>query len=72
MDLSPFEPLIDELLEDLLAHHQRKRQAGLAQRKLVLYLVGNINNRTNLSEEFVEKWRNRCRKVDSISCGITQ
>ena len=63
MDLSPFEPLLDELLEDLVAHHE----AGLAQRKLVLMLEGD---KTNLSEEFVEKWRNRCEKVDSIYCRI--
>ena len=61
MDLSPYESLLDELLEDLVAHHE----AGLAQRKLRLLLRGN-----NLSEEFVEKWRNRCEKVDSIRCVI--
>ena len=68
MDLGPFESLLDELLEDLVAHHE----AGLAQRKLWLELVGNkiFNKRTNLSEEFVEKWRNRCEKVDSIDCTI--
>ena len=63
MNLAPFEPLLDELLEDLVAHHE----AGLAQRKLVLMLEGD---KTNLSEEFVEKWRNRCKKVDSIYCYI--
>ena len=68
MDLRPFESLIDELLEDLVAHHE----AGLAQRKLVLWLTGNkrFNRPTNLSREFVEKWRNRCEKVDSIHCRI--
>ena len=62
MDLSAFESLLDELLEDLVAHHE----AGLAQRKLELNLAW-----TNLSEEFVKKWRNRCEKVDSIHCRIT-
>ena len=66
MDLRPFEPLLDELLEDLVAHHE----AGLAQRKLWLRLEGGTYQPTNLSEEFVEKWRNRCEKVDSIYCGI--
>ena len=67
MNLAPFEPLLDELLEDLVAHHE----AGLAQRELRLWLYGdNIYQRTNLSEEFVEKWRNRCEKVDSIHCSI--
>ena len=69
MNLAPFESLLDELLEDLVAHHE----AGLAQRKLRLVLTGDKDwNPTNLSEEFVEKWRNRCEKVDSIRCGITQ
>ena len=62
-DLAPFESLLDELLEDLVAHHE----AGLAQRKLELWLWGD-----NLSEEFKKKWRNRCKKVDSIDCRITQ
>ena len=65
MDLAPFESLLDELLEGLVAHHE----AGLAQRKLVLMLEGLIQP-TNLSEEFVKKWRNRCKKVDSIDCLI--
>ena len=60
MNLRPFESLLDELLEDLVAHHE----AGLAQRELQLELL------TNLSKEFVEKWRNRCEKVDSIDCRI--
>ena len=63
MDLAPFEPLLDELLEDLVAHHE----AGLAQRKLRLELWGFKSIQpTNLSKEFEEKWRNRCEKVDSI------
>ena len=68
MDLRPFEPLLDELLEDLVAHHE----AGLAQRKLLLRLWGYkfYNKPTNLSEEFVEKWQNRCAKVDSIDYEI--
>ena len=66
MDLGPFESLLDELLEDLVAHHE----AGLAQRKLVLALEGGLKKPNNLSEEFMEKWRNRCEKVDSIHCLI--
>ena len=66
MNLRPFVPLLDELLEDLVAHHE----AGLAQRmlRLMLMLYGDKEHPTNLSEEFVEKWRNRCEKVDSIDC----
>ena len=65
MNLRPFQSLLDELLEDLVAHHE----AGLVQRRLVLMLEGLIQP-TNLSEEFVKKWRNRCKKVDSIDCLI--
>ena len=71
MNLAPFESLLDELFEDLVAHHQRKRKAGLAQRKLWLELrEGFFQQPTNLSDEFWEKWRNRCEKVDSIHCMI--
>ena len=81
MNLAPFESLLDELLEDLVAHHQRKREAGLAQKKrqvglaqwkLKLLLIGGkFSHQTpNLSDEFVEKWRNRCREVGSINCRI--
>ena len=70
MNLAPFESLLDELLDYLVAHHQRKREAGLAQRKLRLRLIGNKYDRSNLSDEFKEKWRNRCEKTDSIDCFI--
>ena len=66
MNLGPFESLFDELLEDLVAHHE----AGLARRRLLLVLTGYGSQPTHLSEEFVEKWRNRCKKVDSINCWI--
>ena len=65
MNLGPFESLLDELLEDLVAHHE----VGLAQEELELWLTGDAK-RTNLSKEFVAKWRNRCEKVDSIYCRI--
>ena len=61
MNLGPYESLLDELLEDLVAHHE----AGLAQRRLILRLECY-----SLSEEFAHKWRNRCKKVDSIDCMI--
>ena len=63
MNLHPQEALLDELLEDLVQHHE----AGLAQRKLRLQLGDN-----NFSEEFVKKWSNRCEKVDSIDCEINR
>ena len=49
MNLRPFESLLDELLEDLVAHHE----AGLAQRKLVLELIGKDEDWT--TDQFV--WR---------------
>ena len=66
MDLSPFESLLNELLEDLVAHH--KTQKG--QRKLNLELEGFTAYPTNLSKLFIQKWRERCRGVESIDCWI--
>ena len=63
MELKPHEALLDELLEDLVGHHE----AGLAQRKLVLQL-----GCSDLSEEFVKKWINRCWRIDSIDCMINR
>ena len=60
---------LDELLENLVGHHQSSKDAGLDQRRLVLRLGGGIIS-GNVSEEFVEKWRNGCKKVDSIDCRI--
>ena len=64
MNLASFESLLDDLLEDLVAHHE----VGLAQRKLELWLWEDDEHPTNLSEEFEEKWRNRCQSIDSIDC----
>ena len=66
MNLTPFESLLDELLGDLVAHHE----VGLAQRKLVLWLKGFEDEPTNLSEDFKKKWRNRCDGIKSIDCNI--
>ena len=68
MDLSPYESLLDELLENLVAHHETHK----GQRKLVLLLIGNkFIQPTNLSEGFKVKWRERCRGVESIHCVIS-
>ena len=66
IDLRPYERLVDELLEDLVAHHE----AGLAQRKLHLELVGFVADPTNFSWKFKEKWMNRCQRIHSIDCDI--
>ena len=70
LDLAPFQSLIDELLEDLVAHHQRKRKADLAQMNLSLRLKEFGSTRTNLSQSFIWKWRERCRGINSIDCEI--
>ena len=112
MNLEPFESLLDELLEDLVAHHeaglaQRKlrlkqsyletdpawrwmeennldkllqyilslcyeehHEVDLAQGKLRLEMIGNTFGPINLSDQFVEKWNQRCEKVDSIEYKI--
>ena len=57
MYLSPYEPLLDELLENLVAHHEVQK----GQRKLELMLTRDMDeNPTNLSDDFIEKWRERC------------
>ena len=66
MDLSPFEPLLDELLEDVVAHHGAQKGQRKLKLKLKLWLIYG----TNLSKVFEEKWRNRCRGVESIECWI--
>ena len=66
INLRPYESLLDELLEDLVAHHE----GGLAQRKLYLELVGFVADPTNFSWKFKEKWMNRCRCIHSIYCHI--
>ena len=65
MDLSPCESLLDELLEDLVAHHETHK----GRRELKLKLEG-YNRLTNLSEGFRKKWLERCRGVESINCDI--
>ena len=64
---------LDELLQYILSLCYKKElhQKGLAQRKLQLELTGIMGWKlTNLSEEFEEKWRNRCQGIDSIDCRI--
>ena len=71
IDLSPFEGLLDELLEDLVSHHEARARAGLTQRKLWLELTGEEDDiLSNLSDAFVEKWRACCSGISSIQCYI--
>ena len=66
MNLRPYESLLDELLENLVAHHETHK----GQRKLELKLWGGEEDPTNLSEGFRVKWRERCEGVESIHCEI--
>ena len=68
MDLSPSESLLDELLENLVAHHEVQK----GQRKMELELKGHKiwNKPTNLSEDFKVKWRKPCEGVESADCDI--
>ena len=70
---------LNELLQCILslccekeAHYEAQARAGLTERKLRLELKGGtwLNNPTNLSEEFVKKWRARCSGISSIDCEI--
>ena len=64
MDLSPWEEELDELMEQLVSHHA----AGEAQGMLRVWLGDkDLKVKTNLSEEFEEKWRRRCTYL-SIEC----
>ena len=61
IDLSPYESLLDELLENPVAHHETHK----GQRKLELGLY-----ETNLSGDFIQRWNERCWGVESIDCMI--
>ena len=62
MDLKPIEKDIDELLERLVSFHE----SGKARSKLWLDIGGDCEQRGNLSQEFVYKWRQRCKRIKSI------
>ena len=67
MNLGPFESLLDELLEDLVAYHEAQK----GHRKLELRLRGHyLVESTNLSKQFVMKWNQRCKGIPSIDCDI--
>ena len=61
MDLSEVEAQLEELMEQLVSHHE----AGAAQEKLEVQLHNLV-----LSWKFVEKWRRRCEGITSIDCMI--
>ena len=63
MDLKPIETELDKLLERLVSHHE----SGKAQSKLILMIIGSKEEPTNLSEEFVNKWTERCEGIESIT-----
>ena len=67
MDLNPIEKELDELLERLVSHHE----SGKAQSKLILIIGGDKEEPSNLSQEFVKKWTQRCEGIESITrCDI--
>ena len=70
LNLGPYESLLDELLNNLVAHHetqkgQRKLKLELGEDKSNCKLFGN-----NLSKDFRKRWRERCEGVESIDCYI--
>ena len=67
MDLKPIETELDELLERLVSHHE----SGEAQSKLILIIGGSKKEPSDLSQEFVNKWTQRCEGIKSITrCNI--
>ena len=63
INFRPYESLLDELLENLVAHHET--QKGQRELYLNLWLF-----EINLSGDFCERWRERCEGVESINCDI--
>ena len=66
MDLKPIEKDLGELLERLVSFHE----SGEAQISLWLGIGSDKRLRSNLSQEFVDKWRPRCKKIKSIDCRL--
>ena len=62
MELKPIETELDELLERLVSHHE----SGKAQSKLLLIITGD-KGPSNLSQEFVKKWKERCKGIEIIT-----
>ena len=62
IDLQAVEAQLDALLEALTSHHQ---QTGPAHGKLLLAICGD-ETKTNLSQAFVRKWREKCQNIESI------
>ena len=62
VDLQRVESELDELLEALTSHYQ---QAGPAHGKLILWIYGR-ETKTNLTQKFVTKWREKCQNIESI------
>ena len=67
MNLRPLESLLDEMLEDLVAHHEAQK----GQRKLWLELAADEFDYAKLSKDFIVKWTERCEEVESIDCRIS-
>ena len=63
MHLSKVEKDLDELLENIVANHQK----SLPQIKVVLRMEDN-----KLSDKFRLKWSNRCKGVSNIYCNIIE
>ena len=67
MFLKPFEQDLDQLLSDLVVHHQRIR--GSSWRKLEIELKGI---RTILSKRCIRRWKSHCAELESISLKINE
>ena len=65
INLSSVEGDLDELLENLVAHHRRMIGAAHYSERLELVL-----DRNSLSQEFKTKWRQCCKRVSSIKYQI--
>ena len=63
MGLSDVEEDLDKLLERIVSLHE----SGGTYTHLILKITGDGNERTNLSQEFMQKWNKRCKWVPFLS-----
>ena len=66
MDSKPIEKDLDQLLERLVSFHE----SGKAGSNLMLVIGGYADERSYVSQEFVDKWRPRCERIKSIDCQL--
>ena len=76
MDLKEVERDIDELLEHIVSQHETEQFTGnlrlsiLGGSKAVENKDGTVWSITDLSDEFIDRWRRRCEAISTIDLSI--